>query len=46
MIVAKVMAEAPEDRRVTVEVRATNQRGDLAMAASAEIVALEKTIVA
>ena len=45
-IVAKVMAKAPEGRRVTIETRATNQRGDLAMAASTEIVAPKKTIVA
>jgi hypothetical protein len=45
-IVDKVMAKAPEGRRVTVEVRETNQHGDLAMAASAEIVAPKRTIVA
>ena len=45
-IVAKVMAKAPEGRRVTIEVRATNQRGEQAMAASAEIVAPKKTIAA
>ena len=44
-IVAKVMAKAPEGR-VTIEVRATNQRGEQAMAASAEIVAPKKTIAA
>jgi len=45
-IVAKVMAKALKGRRVTIEVRATNQRGEQAMAASAEIVAPKKTIVA
>src|SRR5271157_523202 len=45
-IVAKVMAKAPEGRRVTIEVRATNQHGDLAMAASAEIIAPKKVIAA
>ena len=45
-IVAKVMAKAPEGRRITLEARATNQHGELAMAASAEIVAPKKTIVA
>ena len=45
-IVAKVMAKALEGRRVTIEVRATNQRGEQAMAASAEIVAPKKTIAA
>jgi phosphate acetyltransferase/phosphate butyryltransferase len=45
-IVAKVMAKAPEGRRVTIEVRATNQRGEQAMAASAEIDAPKKTIPA
>jgi phosphate acetyltransferase/phosphate butyryltransferase len=45
-VTAKVMAKAPEGRRVTVEVRAANQRGELAMAASAEIMAPKKTIVA
>ena len=45
-IVAKVMAKAPEGRRVTIEVRAANQRGEQAMAASAEIVAPKKTIAA
>ena len=45
-ISAKVTAKAPEGRRVTIEARATNQHGDLVMAASAEIVAPKKTIVA
>ena len=45
-IIAKVMAKAPEGRRVTIEVRATNQRGELAMAASADVVAPRKAIVA
>jgi phosphate acetyltransferase/phosphate butyryltransferase len=45
-IVARVMAKAPEGRRVTIEVRATNQRGELAMAASLEIAAPKKTIAA
>ena len=45
-IAAKVMAKAPEGRRVTIEVRATNQHGELAMAASAEIVAPKTTIAA
>ena len=45
-IVAKVMAKAPEGRRVNIEVRATNQHGALAMAASAEIVAPKKAIAA
>ncbi len=45
-IVAKVMAKALKGRRVTIEVRATNQRGEQAMAASAEIVAPKKTIAA
>jgi phosphotransacetylase/acyl dehydratase len=43
-IVAKVMSKAPEGRRVTIEVRATNQRGELAMAGSAEIAAPKKPI--
>ncbi len=43
---ARVMAKTPEGRRVTIEVRATNQHGDLAMAASAEIVAPKKVIAA
>jgi acyl dehydratase len=45
-IVARVMAKEPEGQRVTIEVRASNQRGELAMAASAEIAAPKKTIVA
>ena len=45
-IVAKVMAKTPEGRRVTIGVRATNQRGDLAMTGTAEIIAPKKTIVA
>jgi phosphate acetyltransferase len=45
-IAAKVMAKAPAGRRVTIEVRATNQHGELAMAASAEIVAPKTTIAA
>jgi len=45
-IAAKVMAKAQVGRRVTIEVRATNQHGDLAMAASAEIVAPKTTIAA
>ena len=45
-ISARVMAKTPEGRRVTIEVRATNQHGDLAMAASAEIVAPKKVIAA
>ncbi|HTR13795.1 MAG TPA: bifunctional enoyl-CoA hydratase/phosphate acetyltransferase [Roseiarcus sp.] len=45
-IVAKVMARAPQGGRVTIEVRATNQRGELAMAASADVVAPKKPIVA
>ena len=45
-IVARVMAKAPEGRRITIEVRATNQHGNLAMAASAEIVAPKKAIAA
>jgi len=44
-IVARVMAKSA-DGRVTIEARATNQRGEPAMAASAEIVAPRKTIVA
>jgi phosphotransacetylase/acyl dehydratase len=44
-IVARVMAKSP-DGRVTIEARATNQRGEPAMTASAEIVAPRKTIVA
>ena len=43
-LVAKVMSKAPEGRRVTIEVRATNQHGELAMAGSAEIVAPKKPI--
>ncbi len=45
-IVAKVMSKAPEGRRVTIEVRAANQHGELAMAASAEIVAPKKVVFA
>ena len=45
-IVAKVMSKAPEGRRVTIGVRATNQHGDLAMSGTAEIVAPNKAIVA
>jgi phosphotransacetylase/acyl dehydratase len=45
-IVAKIMAKAPEGRRVSISVRATNQHGDLAMSGTAEIVAPKKTIVA
>ncbi|MBV8105482.1 MAG: bifunctional enoyl-CoA hydratase/phosphate acetyltransferase [Hyphomicrobiales bacterium] len=45
-IAARVMAKAPEGRRVTIEVRATNQHGELAMAASAEIVAPKATVAA
>ncbi len=45
-IAAKVMAKAQVGRRVTIEVRATNQHGELAMAASAEIVAPKTTIAA
>ncbi len=44
-IVARVMAKSA-DGRVTIEMRATNQRGEPAMAASAEIVAPKKTIAA
>ena len=45
-IVAKVTAKVAEGRRVTIEVRATNQHGDLAMAGSAEVVAPKKGVVA
>jgi phosphotransacetylase/acyl dehydratase len=45
-IAAKVMAKAQVGRRVTIEVRVTNQHGELAMAASAEIVAPKTTIAA
>ena len=45
-IVARIMSKAPEGRRVTIGVRATNQHGDLAMSGTAEIVAPKKTIVA
>jgi phosphate acetyltransferase/phosphate butyryltransferase len=45
-IVAKVMSKAPEGRRVTIGLRATNQHGDLAMSGTAEIVAPKKAIVA
>jgi phosphotransacetylase/acyl dehydratase len=44
-VVARVMAKSPNGR-VTIEARATNQLGELAMAGSAEIVAPKKTIVA
>jgi len=44
-VMARVMAKAPNGR-VTIEARATNQRGELAMAGSAEIVAPKKTILA
>ena len=43
-VVAKVMQKSPEGHRVTVEIRATNQHGELAMAASAELVAPTKTV--
>jgi phosphate acetyltransferase/phosphate butyryltransferase len=45
-IVAKVMSKAPEGRRVTIGMRATNQHGDLAMSGTVEIVAPKKAIVA
>ena len=45
-IAAKVMAKTLEGRRVTIEVRATNQHGKMAMAASAEIVAPKATVAA
>ena len=45
-IVAKVAAKTQEGRRVTIEVRATNQHGDLAMTGSAEVVAPKKAIAA
>jgi phosphate acetyltransferase/phosphate butyryltransferase len=45
-IVARVMAKAPAGRRVSLEVRAVNQRGEPAMSASAEIVAPKKAIAA
>ena len=45
-IVAKVTGKAPEGRRVTIAVRATNQHGDLAMSGHAEVVAPKKSIVA
>ena len=45
-IAAKVMAKTLEGRRVTIEVRATNQHGEMAMAASAEIVAPKTTVAA
>ncbi len=38
-IVAKVTAKSAEGRHVTIEVRATNQHGDLAMAGTAEVIA-------
>ena len=45
-IVAKVMAKAPQGGRVTIEARATNQHGELAMAASADVVAPRRPIIA
>ena len=45
-IVAKVTAKAAEGRRVTIEVRATNQHGDLAMAGMAEVIAPKKAVLA
>jgi len=45
-IVAKVMAKTPHAGRVAIEVRATNQRGELAMAASADVVAPKTAIAA
>ncbi len=44
-VVARVMAKSANGR-VTIEARATNQRGELAMAGTAEIVAPKKTIAA
>jgi len=44
-IVAKVMAKA-QGGRVTIEARATNQHGELAMAASADVVAPRRPIIA
>jgi len=44
-IVAKVMAKA-QGGGVTIEARATNQHGELAMAASADVVAPRRSIVA
>jgi phosphate acetyltransferase/phosphate butyryltransferase len=44
-VAATVMAKSPNGR-VTIEARATNQLGELAMAGSAEIVAPKKTIIA
>ena len=45
-LVAKVTGKAPEGRRVTISIRATNQHGDLAMSGSAEVVAPKKAVVA
>ncbi len=45
-IVAKVTARVSEGRRVTIEARATNQHGDLAMSGSAEVVAPKKAVMA
>jgi phosphotransacetylase/acyl dehydratase len=45
-IVAKVTSKAQEGRRVTIDVRATNQHGDLAMAGSADVIAPKKAVVA
>ncbi len=44
-VVARVMGKSANGR-VTIEARATNQHGELAMAGSAEIVAPKKTIAA
>ena len=41
-IVARVTDKVAEGRRVTIEVRATNQHGDLAMTGTAEVVAPKK----
>src|SRR5574337_1470076 len=43
-IVARVVAKTPHAGCVTIKVRATNQRGELAMAASADIVAPKAAI--
>jgi len=45
-IVAKITSKAQEGRRVTIDVRATNQHGDLAMAGSAEVIAPKKAVLA
>jgi len=45
-IVAKITAKSAEGRRVTIEVRATNQHGDLAMSGAAEVVAPKKAVAA